>query len=205
MRRHPSAARQWPGNQRDNAPVFELDGFLLGAPFGNLLKARRDILVRIAGERAALLAEQEKLTQRHATAQLFAAQRVHLDVTHVAEDKPGSVIKHAQALSHVVECNPRQQIAVALRRKRHQSADPQRRKCHEPAQDGAPGDGDGVQGTENSIETNQAKGGNPNAKADGAGPDDEPPLTKSLSQSVTEKHSQRARIDGPRLSAEAFF
>ena len=82
---------------------------------------------------------------------------------------------------------------------------PNAASVNEPAQDGAPGDGDSVQGTENSIETNQAHAGNPNGKADGAGPDDEPPLTKSLSQSVTEKHSRRARINGVRLSAEAFF
>jgi hypothetical protein len=70
-------------------------------------------------------AQNKKLAQRHAAAQLLAAQQVHVDVTHIAEDKPGAAVKHAQALRHVVERNARQEITPALLRDGDESANRQ--------------------------------------------------------------------------------
>ena len=125
MRRDPTAARQRPGDQCDNAPIFELEGSRFGAAFGDLPQTGGDVTIRIVGKRAGPGTQNKKLAQRHAVPQLLTPQAVHFDVAHIAEHEPGRAVEHTQALAHVVERNSRQAIAVPLPGERDQSADRQ--------------------------------------------------------------------------------
>ena len=97
-------------------PFVISNGLRVGRALAPLYDAFAGIAFGIAGEGAGLGAARQQFAHRHAAAQLLAPQIVHFDEAHVAQDEPAGGVVHAQRLRHVVERDPRQEIAPTLLR-----------------------------------------------------------------------------------------
>jgi rubrerythrin len=130
----------------------------------------------------------------------------HLNVTRIAEDEAGGAIKHAQALGHIVERNPRQKTVSTLLREGKQGANPHAGEREQYAQERTRRQArHGAQRTNDFVNAEKDKSGDPGGKAGGARTDDEPPLTDGLSQNVAVKHGEHVRIVRSRLPTQQLF
>jgi len=158
MRLHPAAAAQWPADQGHDAAVLHLEGFRVDGALRRPSDAFAGVAFRIAGEDARLGAPRQQFTHRHSAAQLLAPQIVHLDEAHVAQNEPAGGVVHAQRLRHVVERDPRQEVAPTLLRDREQRAARHKGECqHERDGDAGRDRRDAVERAENSVEAVKAK------------------------------------------------
>ena len=188
MRLHPAAAAQRPGDQGDDAAVLHLEGFRIGGALGRPPDAFAGIAFGIAGEDARLGAAGEQFAHRHAAAQLLAPQIVHLDEAHVAQNEPAGGIVHAQRLRHVVERDPRQEIAPTLLREGKQRAASHKGERQHQREADAGRDRHGVEGVENSVEAVKAEKDHAERKTGKPATENHAPLAKVLCKSVTADH-----------------
>lgn len=137
-------------------------------------------------------AQRQQFAHRHAAAQLFAAQFVHFDEAYVAQHEATGCVVHAQGLRHVVERDPRQQIAPSLLRKRRQGAERHKRQRQQDREDDAGDDRrHGLERVQNSVAAEKTEKRQPEQQAGKPAADDHAPLAEILCQSVAADHGIR--------------